>query len=167
MGHRKSGEERGKWKKVKDCAHPCAFLPLRACSVIVAIDIDNWRQTGPCPGLAKASSSGSFSAWGCCAPRCWGQTDARVGHHLTGPEPVFPEGWDVHNDNQRRGIQGAEEEEEGKWLQGHGVSPGTGITWAGSAVPHLPEVPAQWEPEQDGGHQEQEEWNWPHENYMR
>lgn len=42
------------------------------------------------------------------------QTDARVAHHLTGPAPVFPEGWDVHNDNQGQGVQGAEEEEEGK-----------------------------------------------------
>ena len=41
-------------------------------------------------------------------------TDARVGHHLTGPVPVFPEGWDVHNDNQGQEVQGVEDEEEGK-----------------------------------------------------
>ena len=95
------------------------------------------------------------------------QTDASVGHHLIGPVPVFPEGWDVHNDNQGQEVQAVEDEEEGKWLQGHGVSPGTEITWAGSVVLHLPEVPEQWEHEQEGGHQEQEEWNQPHDNYMR
>lgn len=42
------------------------------------------------------------------------QTDARVGHHLTGPVPVFLEGWDVHNDNQGQEVQGVEDEEEGK-----------------------------------------------------
>ena len=93
---------------------PCAFLPLRARSVTVAIDTDNWRQTGPCPGLAKASSSGPFSAWGCCAPRCWSADRCPCRSPPYRPSASVPRGWDVHNDNQGQEVQGVEDEEEGR-----------------------------------------------------